>query len=383
MTKAEQNVLQDRLRMTCRILVDSVGASEPINAEDAAWMAAKRIRDLEQQLALRHPVPWSVHQDWTWEVHDADGALVGKFSTQGQAQAVCDAANNPMLPANVSVADEVPRISVSDEMRQLAREAVTASKLPVNEDEWAETLAKDICAEPEPRIAAVAEALPKCVLEWRALGALQGMALDIGKETHHWGDMRQCLEWLATAPAPRLAAVVAASADDAEVLRAAQDFDVDDWKARLLDIDEALCRARIISAEALFAMAQDIERTCPCQWPDVEPCCRDCTCREPLLSGGCSRCTRYGSDEQRAAQAARIAQAGEPTLGALHERLAVLRRSGWAVAVHNDYRQDGVPLTFWLLTHRASGRYLKGEGTTDLVALNQVLSQIAQLDRSP
>ena len=48
-----------------------------------------------------------------------------------------------------------------------------------------------------------------------------------------------------------------------------------------------------------------------------------------------------------------------------------LRAQGWAVAVHNDYRQDGESHTFWLFTH-PDGRYAKGEGRTDAEALAQV-----------
>lgn len=47
-----------------------------------------------------------------------------------------------------------------------------------------------------------------------------------------------------------------------------------------------------------------------------------------------------------------------------------LRAAGWTVAVHNDYRLAGTPMTFWLLTHE-SGLYVKGEGKTDLDALMQ------------
>lgn len=45
-----------------------------------------------------------------------------------------------------------------------------------------------------------------------------------------------------------------------------------------------------------------------------------------------------------------------------------LRANGWRVAVHNDYRQDGMDLTFWLLTH-SCGVWVKGEGLRDIDAL--------------
>jgi hypothetical protein len=58
----------------------------------------------------------------------------------------------------------------------------------------------------------------------------------------------------------------------------------------------------------------------------------------------------------------------------LEELLAKLRAAGWRVAIHNDYRQNGVAMTFWLMTHE-SGIYAKGEATTDIEALRQIKSQ--------
>jgi hypothetical protein len=47
-----------------------------------------------------------------------------------------------------------------------------------------------------------------------------------------------------------------------------------------------------------------------------------------------------------------------------------LRALGWSVAVHNDYRQNGTSFTFWLLVR--GNIALKGEGRTDIDALNQI-----------
>jgi hypothetical protein len=51
-----------------------------------------------------------------------------------------------------------------------------------------------------------------------------------------------------------------------------------------------------------------------------------------------------------------------------------LRRQGWTVAVHNDYRQGGVEHTFWLVTK--DGREFHGEGPRDEDALNAIRQQI-------
>lgn len=52
-----------------------------------------------------------------------------------------------------------------------------------------------------------------------------------------------------------------------------------------------------------------------------------------------------------------------------------IRRLGWAVAVHNDYKLNGEKFTFWLFTKGNTN--VKGEGRTDREALDQVRNQIA------
>lgn len=52
-----------------------------------------------------------------------------------------------------------------------------------------------------------------------------------------------------------------------------------------------------------------------------------------------------------------------------------IRALGWAVAIHNDYRQLGVPFTFWLFTK--GERAIKGEGRTDADALRAVRAMLA------
>lgn len=57
----------------------------------------------------------------------------------------------------------------------------------------------------------------------------------------------------------------------------------------------------------------------------------------------------------------------------LNELLASIRNLGWMVAAHNDYRQDGKLMTFWLFTR--DGVCVKGEAETDYDALLQVERQ--------
>lgn len=65
-----------------------------------------------------------------------------------------------------------------------------------------------------------------------------------------------------------------------------------------------------------------------------------------------------------------------PTIDSLLHRIRAL---GWSVAVHNDYRENGVQMTFWLFTH-PSGNWLKGEGRTDVEALTPILNIAAGLE---
>lgn len=55
-----------------------------------------------------------------------------------------------------------------------------------------------------------------------------------------------------------------------------------------------------------------------------------------------------------------------------------IRASGWVVAVHNDYHLNGVLHTFWLFTK--GDRAVKGEGQSDLDALNQVRAALDQIE---
>jgi hypothetical protein len=66
----------------------------------------------------------------------------------------------------------------------------------------------------------------------------------------------------------------------------------------------------------------------------------------------------------------------------LESILARLRRTGWMVAVHNDYRLGGKFMTFWLLTH-PDGTWIKGEGKTDRAALAQAEKSITHPRSNP
>jgi|SRR6185312_4834014 len=54
------------------------------------------------------------------------------------------------------------------------------------------------------------------------------------------------------------------------------------------------------------------------------------------------------------------------------EAAEAMREAGWSVAVHNDYWLSGQPMTFWLWT-QPNGHWIKGEGSTDEIALAECL----------
>lgn len=61
------------------------------------------------------------------------------------------------------------------------------------------------------------------------------------------------------------------------------------------------------------APPRDEPTGCPCTL--IEPCSSTCSCANPIMSGGCARCCKYGSLEQRKEMAKCLAlkMSGEPT----------------------------------------------------------------------
>ena len=55
-----------------------------------------------------------------------------------------------------------------------------------------------------------------------------------------------------------------------------------------------------------------------------------------------------------------------------------LRIRGWMVAVHNDYKLRGRFYTFWLFTK--GDVCVKGEGSTDTIALDIIVRKVLSLE---
>lgn len=102
-------------------------------------------------------------------------------------------------------------------------------------------------------------------------------------------------------------------------------------------------------AEHIRAQAAEIERlkaSCPCT--RTTPCSTNCTCANGVLSGGCSRCCRYGSEDQRDGMAKTIAKR-DAERAALKEEVAAWRgqppeeddgESGPPIVIVAEYRGE-------------------------------------------
>jgi hypothetical protein len=54
-----------------------------------------------------------------------------------------------------------------------------------------------------------------------------------------------------------------------------------------------------------------MEKRCPCEFKELQACSDNCSCRNPIMSGGCTRCATYGSYEQQLAMARRLVNASD------------------------------------------------------------------------
>lgn len=76
-------------------------------------------------------------------------------------------------------------------------------------------------------------------------------------------------------------------------------------------------RSLMLPAWREYEASAAAERGCPCLY--VGPCIAACTCVNPAMSGGCSRCCRYGSLEQRRGMARLLLEQEKDAVLALQE----------------------------------------------------------------
>jgi hypothetical protein len=97
---------------------------------------------------------------------------------------------------------------------------------------------------------------------------------------------------------------------------------------------------------------------CPCTL--IEPCSRNCTCANGHMSGGCRRCAKYGSHEQRLAKARKLADADTARLAAEGGlRAAFIAGADWRSAlpafVPDSYVDRKLLAAHEYATRRAAG----------------------------
>lgn len=64
----------------------------------------------------------------------------------------------------------------------------------------------------------------------------------------------------------------------------------------------------------------------------------------------------------------------------------LIRERGWVVAVHNDYvlgrGKAARRMTFWLFTNPETGRFVRGEGSTDAEACERASKAISDIENA-
>lgn len=78
-----------------------------------------------------------------------------------------------------------------------------------------------------------------------------------------------------------------------------------------------------------------MDNGCPCYVLN-EPCVPQCTCVNSLMSGGCRRCAKYGSLEQRQVKAKKLVNAAADK----DRQIAVLANLVTTIRVDHRYEQD-------------------------------------------
>lgn len=87
-------------------------------------------------------------------------------------------------------------------------------------------------------------------------------------------------------------------------------------------------------------------------------------------------------DLPKCARSERASQLSEISPGHSDDPAELLRQFGWSVAVHNNYKLNGLTYSFWLWTH-PNGRWIKGDGFTDKEALDECVAAHAVIDAKP
>lgn len=83
------------------------------------------------------------------------------------------------------------------------------------------------------------------------------------------------------------------------------------------------------------------EKACPCL--HTKPCKQDCSCANPVMSGGCNRCCSYGSKEQQEEKAEWLAEVIDKAIDERKERLSQICEGADKIDVCAKVLED----TYW------------------------------------
>ena len=84
---------------------------------------------------------------------------------------------------------------------------------------------------------------------------------------------------------------------------------------------------------------------CPCTVPGTIPCSTACSCVNPLLSGGCLRCAKYGSLEQRQRRAQHIAERLQQNAAPTMDRISEVFARATSPELYAAYQQNNAAPT--------------------------------------
>lgn len=88
-------------------------------------------RELLYRQIKKHPLPWKVDQDWTWEVIAADGTCLAKFQTCSQAEemvAAAEALQAYVIESTKKADEELKALGYEDLFAALDKEDITEPK---------------------------------------------------------------------------------------------------------------------------------------------------------------------------------------------------------------------------------------------------------------
>lgn len=113
-------------------------------------------RELLFRQLMKHPLPWTVDQDWTFEVLDSKGACIAKFQRSDQAEemiAAAEALQAYLVESQRKADEELRALGYSDFFDAVDKEEVVSSPVVGSAFSSEETNAHDLMHPDGPKCA--------------------------------------------------------------------------------------------------------------------------------------------------------------------------------------------------------------------------------------